>query len=295
MSNSYTIKLSPDLAGELQSFLLEHDFEFGEMTNAIWVAKGLDCRCTFYRSGKLLIQGKEAETWRGLLQSVDRTLEPFAEGLALHPTPPPQLWAGSDESGKGDYFGPLVVCTARVRRHQIQELSLLGVQDSKSLSDAKMVAMASRLKSMCPHHIVKIGPGRYNMLYPKFGSLNRMMGWAHAKAIVELSKTEALEWVLVDKFGDPGLVDRRVRADGAKVSISHRTKGESDPAVAVASIIARTVYLEALKRLSQRYNVTFSPGAGDKTIEVGRQLVAQHGRSVLNEVAKVHFANTDKI
>ena len=295
MANSYTIKLSTGIAPEIKSFLSDHDFEFSEMANALWVAKGVDCRCTFYRSGKLLIQGKEAETWRGLLQSVDPTLRPFAEGLRHHPVPHPQIWAGSDESGKGDYFGPLVVCAARVRRQQLQELSLMGVQDSKSLADSKIVDLATRLRRICPHQVVKIGPGRYNALYPKFGSLNRLMGWAHAKAIGELAKLERLDWVLVDKFGEPGIVDRRLHADGFPVPISHRTKGESDPAVAVASIIARSVFLEGLGRLGQRYHTQLAPGAGDKVNEIGKFLVANHGRSVLQEVAKVHFANTNKI
>lgn len=295
VSNSYTVKLDPTLAPEVKAFLASHDFQFGELVNALWVAKGIDCRCTFYRSGKLLIQGKEAEVWRGLLQAVDPTLRPFAEGLRFHPSPPPQVWAGSDESGKGDYFGPLVICAAKVHRRQLEELSLMGVQDSKNLSDTKILGLADQLKAACPHQVVKIGPGRYNALYPKFGSLNRFMGWAHAKAIAELTKREQVEWVLVDKFGEPSLVDRRLAQDDFQLTVTHRTKAESDPAVAVASVIARAVFVDGLARLSRQYGETLKPGAGDQTVAIARNLVAKHGRGILADVAKVHFANTEKI
>ena len=295
MARTYTVKLDTSVAVDVARFLNEHGFEFAEMVNALWVAKGPDCRCTFYRSGKLLIQGKEADVWRGLLQTVDPNLKPFAEGLAFHPDPRPQIWGGSDESGKGDYFGPLVVCAAQVRRNQVDTLSFMGVQDSKSLSDKKIVELAVELKSICPHFVVKVGPGRYNQLYPKFGSLNRLMGWAHAKAIDELMKRGQLDWVLVDKFGDPSLVNRRLKCEGSSVSVTHRTKAESDPAVAVASIIARAAFVESLERLSHRYGDHFIPGAGEPTLALGRRLVDRHGRAILEEVAKTHFANTLKI
>ena len=90
MASSYTLKLDPKLAIPVREFLMTHDFQFSTLNNAFWAAKGMDCRCTFYHSGKLLIQGKEADVWRGLLQEVDQRLTPFFEGLSLHPSPPPQ-------------------------------------------------------------------------------------------------------------------------------------------------------------------------------------------------------------
>ncbi|MHC4838568.1 MAG: DUF3378 domain-containing protein, partial [Planctomycetota bacterium] len=130
---SFTLKLPPARQDELRGFFLEHGFESRDAPHAFWQMRGPGCNATFYTSGKLLIQGKEADAWRGLLGDEHPEARPFQRALSKHPNPPPKVWIGTDEAGKGDYFGPLVVAGVALPRDRLEILQTLGVDDSKSL------------------------------------------------------------------------------------------------------------------------------------------------------------------
>jgi ribonuclease HIII len=295
MANSYTLKLGADTQTEVRAFFKDKGFEFHEAPHAFWNARGPQCNATFYRSGKLLLQGKEADTYRGLLGDDTPAARPFHQGLSLQPKPPPQTWIGTDEAGKGDYLGPLVVAGVLLKREHLEILHTLGVDDSKALSDHRLPEMVRAIEALGPSEVLVLSPPRYNEMYASMGNLNRMLAWAHAKVIESLAAQGDADWIIVDQFEKRGAVSRRVAAAGISLPITERPKGESDPAVAAASVLARAAFLRVLKSLGRRHGVTLRPGAGPPTLASARAFVQAHGREALNEVAKLHFATTGQL
>ena len=166
-----TLKLPPGREAQVRSFLEAADFEIAEADHAFYRARGRGVTATFYRSGKLVVQGAAAADWAqamtGEAAPGSPGGEPFAEGIARLPDPKPQAWIGIDETGKGDYFGPLVVVAARVENGQLPLLAELGVADSKSMSDVAAKRIAGDLKAVVPHHKLVLMPRKYNDLYAR--------------------------------------------------------------------------------------------------------------------------------
>ena len=295
MANSYTLKLGAAAQAEVRGFFQDKGFEFHEAPHAFWNARGPECNATFYRSGKLLLQGKEADVYRGLLGDETPGARPFHAGLILQPKPAPRTWIGTDEAGKGDYLGPLVVAGVLLKREHLEILHTLGVDDSKALSDHRLPEMVRAIEALGPSEVLVLSPARYNDMYASMGNLNRMLAWAHAKVIESLAGQGEAEWIIVDQFEKRGAVSRRVAAAGISLPITERPKGESDPAVAAASVLARAAFLRVLKSLSRRYQVELRPGAGGPTLASARAFVKAHGRDGLKDVAKLHFASTDQL
>lgn len=158
---------------------------------------------------------------------------------------------GIDESGKGDYFGPLVIAAVFIDATTQGELKLIGARDSKKLSDGRVLEMAPDIKTICPHSIIAIGPQKYNELYAKIKNLNRLLAWGHAKALENLlERGVTCERAISDQFGDERLILNALQEKGRTIVLEQRTKAESDLAVAAASILARAEFLIRLKRLS---------------------------------------------
>lgn len=293
--NTFTLKIPPSEAPHLKQFFLGHGFELKDLAHAFWQAKGLGCVASFYKSGKLVLQGPEADTWRGLLGDETPDARPYARALGKHPKPPPALWIGTDEAGKGDYFGPLVVAGVIVKRDQLDLLQTLGIDDSKALSDDRLPDMVRGIEAACVHEVMVITPATYNSLYERIGNLNKLLAWAHGKVIESLLEKEEAPYALVDKFADERVVRRALGPKGKAIHLEARTKAEEDPAVGAASVLARAAYLRTLRAAGRRMGVTLRPGAGAPTVRVGRSLVETHGKAILKDVAKLHFATTDQI
>jgi ribonuclease HIII len=303
MRHSITYRFGPDDLAIVRDLLASRGFRFDDAPHAYFTAKVPGCSATFYKSGKLLLQGKQAEFFAELLSpgNVRRIagVEPFAEALAKHPEHETGFsrWVGSDESGKGDYFGPLVVCAARVERDQLELLAELGAADCKSLSDKQVTEMAPALKATVAYRQIAVGPKRYNELYGKMGrNLNRLLAWCHARAIEDLLEAHPdAELIVVDRFGPPSRVEKALMDRGSQLPLVQRPRAEDDPAVAVASVIARNEFIWQLRKLGKRFGQRLPKGAGPPVDGAGRQLVAKQGAEVLSQVAKLHFKNTEKI
>ncbi len=223
---------------------------------------------------------------------------PYAAALAAHPLPLSDPWIGTDEAGKGDYFGPLVVAAAAVPRGMVEVLALLGVQDSKRLGDKRIRQIAPQLMATIPVNVVSIGPQRYNAIYPTIGNLNKLLAWGHARALENLledPRTEHCNYVLSDQFGDKSYLERALMKKGRLVRLDQRPKAEEDPAVACASIIARFTFITAMDRLSKRFDMEIPKGAGPKVLAAASALAKQHGEQVLLELAKTHFSTTVQV
>ncbi len=159
---------------------------------------------------------------------------------------------GIDESGKGDYFGPLVIAAVFVDATTQGELRLMQVRDSKKISDGRILEMAPDIKTICPHSVIAIGPQKYNELYEKIRNLNRLLAWGHAKALETLLERVTCERAISDQFGNERLILNVLQEKGRKIVLEQRTKAESDLAVAAASILARAEFLLRLKATLQR-------------------------------------------
>lgn len=200
---------------------------------------------------------------------------------------------GIDESGKGDYFGPLVIAAVFVDATTQGELALMEVRDSKKISDGRILEMAPDIKTICPHSVIAIGPQKYNELYAKIKNLNRLLAWGHAKALENLlERGVSCERAISDQFGDERLILNALQEKGRKIVLEQRTKAEADLAVAAASILARAEFLIRLKRLSEEIGTTLPKGASIAVELAGKMIVKKHGRERLQSVAKLHFKTT---
>jgi len=210
-------------------------------------------------------------------------------------TPAPTGRIGTDESGKGDYFGPLVVAAVWANQTIENKLTGWGVRDSKKLTDKRAIDLAAQIMVEIPHAVVVIGPEKYNQLYTKIRNLNRLLAWAHARAIENLLEDVSCGTVIADKFGDEKYIKDALLQKGREVTLIQRVRAESDVVVAAASIVARANFLERLAVLSKSAGVKLRKGAGDVVDQAGLQLLRTGGEDKLRGVAKWHFKNTQKI
>lgn len=201
---------------------------------------------------------------------------------------------GVDESGKGDYFGPLVIAACFVGPEHLAALE--GVRDSKTVTDTNAGKLAANIKAACPHTIITVLPPKYNELYAKIGNLNRLLEWGHAHAIADLlAKDLGPELAISDQFANPAGLRKRLAQKECEIPLVSVPRAESDLAVAAASILARAEFLRRLKQLGEEIGVPLPKGAGSPVEAAARQLVRERGREALPKVAKMHFKTTQKV
>lgn len=289
------VKLSPRAAPALEAELARAGFEFRSVPHALFSAKGDGVVATFYASGKLVVQGDGAQMFvaryaGGAAPAAAGSAAAASNSEADDPSARGPL-VGSDECGKGDYFGPLVVCAVRLSPEESAQLRAGGVRDSKTLSDDACIKLGGALRSRFAHAIARLDPPEYNATYARVRNVNGVLADLHAQAIRKLAQTG--DRVLVDKFADEKLL--RERLSGLDIELLQRVRAEAITAVAAASVIAREEFLTALHELSEEFAVDLHKGAGDPVDASGRRFVALHGAEGLARVAKVHFKNTQKI
>jgi len=203
---------------------------------------------------------------------------------------------GIDESGKGDYFGPLVIGAVYVDKDTETKLISLGVRDSKQLYDKRILQLAETIKTLCPYEVVVIGAKRYNELYEKMQNLNRLLAKGHAFTLEKLLEKMPCELAIADQFGNESYIREALLEKGRAIKLVQRHRAEEDIAVAAASVLARAAFVEHIEQLSRRLGITLPKGASDPAIvTVGRQIVAKYGRETLANVAKLHFKTTGDI
>jgi len=217
------------------------------------------------------------------------------EAVDREDTPPPTGWIGTDESGKGDYFGPLVVAAVWVNSEIEKKLLGWGVRDSKKITDKHATDLAAQIIAEIPHAVVLIGPEKYNELYAKIRNLNRLLAWAHARAIENLLDEVVCDTVIADKFGDEKYIKDALLQKGREVTLIQKVRAESDTAVAAASVVARAEFLQRLAILSKSLGVELHKGAADPVDQLGLQILRTGGEDKLRKAAKWHFKNTQKI
>lgn len=200
---------------------------------------------------------------------------------------------GVDESGKGDFFGPLVIAACYVGPEHLAELD--GVRDSKKLTDPVSLRLSTVIMRTCPHSIIAIGPAKYNELYEKFRNLNKLLAWGHARAIENVLELQPCDLVISDQFADPAGLKRQLFERGKTITLHSMVRAESDIAVAAASILARAEFLRRLKRLGEEFSIDLPKGASSAVIDAGKRFVAKHGAPELHKVAKMHFKTAQTV
>lgn len=259
---------------------------------AVWAARGASANVVAYRSGKVVFQGKGAADAAGRFLGESGGGGGSAEKVTV-PT------VGCDESGKGDFLGPLTTAAVLIRPGQDEVLRALGVRDSKAMSDAEALETAATLKEAYPSAVVTIQPPRYNEMHASMGAnLNRVLAWAHTTAIEELlSRADAGDAALIvlDQFERGGLVNRMRKERAKALRFEERPRAEAHPAVAAASVLARAAFLDGLARLGREVGVPLAKGGGAPADAAARRVVAKVGREGLARVAKMHFKNVEKL
>lgn len=297
MVTTYTSEISEDKIPALKEHLHKKGFLFKEAPHTFFSASSKKAKLSLkaYLKGTLLVQGKGTEEFiKFYLEPVLLKEIKFGYEEILQPEKK-QDKIGVDESGKGDYFGPLVIAGVYLPKGNIDTLKKMGVKDSKKLSPKKILNLAPKITSLLKTSKVTIMPQKYNSLFRKIQNLNRMLAWGHARVIENLLNQVQCKEVLIDKFGNENLVKNALLKKGKEINLSQRIKAESDLAVAAASIIAKAEFLKRLEEISKNYAIELPKGAGSKVDELGKKIVAKNGQDILEHIAKTHFRNTTKI
>ncbi len=202
---------------------------------------------------------------------------------------------GTDESGKGDYFGPLVTAGVYVPDGQEAVLKEIGVKDSKRVSDNRARDIAEQIKAGYSHSVVAIGPERYNQLYERLRNLNKILAWAHSRVIENILEEIPCSLAVTDQFGDKQFVLNALMKKGRDIKLIQKPRAEEDIAVAAASILARAEFIRRLGFLSRELGEELPKGSSPRSEETGLKLVRAHGPRILEKAAKIHFKLTKRI
>ena len=272
-------QLAPAAQARLERELSGGDFERRSVEHARFSVRGEGVVATLYRSGKLVLQGSAVRAFAERYLADERAPGSASPGAGTESSDLPiqvgeRTLIGSDEAGKGDYFGPLVVVAVRADPRERAELVRAGVADSKTLSDERVRVLAPALERRYAFASEVLEPADYNVEHPRHKSLNPLLAELHARCIRKLAAPGAL--VLVDKFADEKLVASRLA--GLDLELHQETRAEREPVVAAASVIARNLFLEGLKRLSDEFAVDLHKGAGEPTDRAAREFVRLVGR-----------------
>jgi ribonuclease HIII len=295
---SYTGKLTEAQSASLKEYLQENNFEFREVPYAKFAGAKDKLNVVFYESGKLVVQGK------GTQEFVEFVLEPVIlqeVKLGYEAVLNPELLLprlGIDESGKGDFFGPLCVAGVYVNEKIIAAWKEAGIRDSKNISsDKKIFELAKLIRETpgCVTSVVPIGNEAYNRLYVKMRSVNTLLAWGHARVIENLmGQNHRMNpppvRAISDQFAaDKATVGKAIMSLGRGIELVQRHKAEEDVAVAAASILARNEFVVRLAELGKQFGMTFPKGASAAVDSAAKEFILKHGVENFAKVAKTHF------
>lgn len=271
---------------------------------SVFAAKTPSCAITAYKSGKVLFQGKDGEAeaarWGTAAAPSSKKAAAPVPGSHLPQNIGEMSIVGSDEVGTGDFFGPITVVAAYVRRQDIPVLKELGVQDSKNLKDDKIIEIARQLVTFVPHSLLTLHNEKYNQMQMKGMSQGKLKALLHNQAInhvLEKIAPEKPEAILIDEFAKEQIYYAHLKGQKKIIreNVLFSTKAEGiHLGVAAASMIARYAFVRHFETLSKRAGFTIPKGAGAAVDKAAARLILDKGMDVLPEYVKLHFANTEK-
>ncbi len=257
--------------------------------------KSLKLQVFFGKKGiKTILQGnKESD----LYKRVNSIL--FGENLfPANEIIEPESYIGIDESGKGDYLGPLVIAGVFVDKEIKNQLIKTGVKDSKELTDYKIKNIAAEIKNILTiknYNVVAINPEKYNQLYSKIGNVNKLLAWGHARVLENLLSNVKTSDAISDKFGNENYIISSLMSEGKKVNLIQTHKGERFIGVAAASILAREKFIDWFTKQQKELKLNLPKGVSSLTENAAKNIVKEFGEDSLSKIAKLHFKTTKKI
>lgn len=295
------------------SALTQHYLSFKVTRNApgvLFAAKLPDTAITVYKSGKVLFQGNGAEREATQWGKPKATQQANSTSTAKKVASPkgellPDNFAGlsvlgSDETGTGDFFGPVTVAACFVSAEQIELVRELGVKDSKQLTDDLMRQIAPDLQATLTHSVLTLSNPKYNDVQAKGWSQGKIKALLHNQALKHVLRKmdgQKPEYILIDQFAERGIYYNHIKNEPEIIreNVLFSTKAEGlHVSVAAASIIARVAFLEEMDRLSQLAGMTLPKGAGPRVDEVAAKILLKDGEAALRSMTKWHFANAQK-
>lgn len=300
--NIFSQKVQISKQEAIKDFILQN---FEAIVNprqyAFWEIKHRDFTATFYNSSKFVIQGKN------ISMLLDKLGENFSSPFNPSPQPlnPSTLqpfnqnncspYIGTDESGKGDFFGPLVVAGVLIDEKNRQLFLDLGIKDSKTLKDEQMIKMAQQIQKYSIYSVIAISNTKYNELYAGFKNLNKLLAWGHARVIENILEKTDCKYALSDKFGDESLIKNALMKKGKTIQLEQRVRAESDIAVAAASVLARATFVQKMKTMENFYGCKFPKGCNSIVKTSADGFIKKYGKERLSEVCKTHFKTYNEI
>jgi len=292
--STYTIKLDDVQLERLRAVCAGRGWAPMEVPYARFAFRGPDVNVTAYDKRKVVVVAG-----RGTEEFVLHTLETevtqaprLGYDAVLHPD-----WfeahAGLDESGKGDFFGPVVAATVIAGKEAVEAWLAVGVKDSKRLADSQILKLDAVIRKT-PGAVVKTclcGMPKYNELMLKpHANLNRLLAWQHATALEQALNVKWVPWGLLDQFSKQPLTQRELaKKDVKNFDLRMRVRAEEDPVVAAASVVARAEYVRVIKKLSQHFGGPLQKGAGSRVKEQAAAIIHRFGAPALRDFAKLHF------
>ncbi|MGO9477165.1 MAG: ribonuclease HIII [Limisphaerales bacterium] len=296
--SSYTCKLTDEQASALEAALSSRGFKFRAVPYARFAGEKDKINVVFYESGKLVVQGK------GTREFIEFVLEPEVlkqARLGYETLLNPELLLpriGVDESGKGDFFGPLCIAGAYINESVVKAWQGAGIRDSKNISsDKKIAELAAKIRKTpgCVTTIVPVGNEAYNRLYAKMKSVNAMLAWGHARVIENLlgqrhRMNPPPVKAISDQFAaSKSVIEKALMAQGKSLQLVQRHKAEEDIAVAAASILARDEFVKGLAKLEKQFQAELPKGAGTNVDAAAKKFVEERGAGELAKISKLHF------
>lgn len=301
--NIFSEKIPVKNQGEIKDFITQN-FEavVAPKDYAFWHIKSSDFSATFYNSSKFVVQGKNIGPLLDAL-AAKFPFFPKSTGAAAKeakktedvPEVAYSTYIGTDESGKGDFFGPLCVAAVLIDENNRQLFIDMGIKDSKTLKDEQMVKMALQIQKHSTYSVVAMSNTKYNELYRKFKNLNKLLAWGHARVIENILEKKPCEYALSDKFGDESLIQNALIKEGKKIKLDQRVRAESDIAVAAASVLARATFVQKMKQMENFYGCKFPKGCSSQVKTSAKHFIEKYGKQRLEEVCKAHFKTYNEV
>lgn len=267
---------------------------------AIFQAQEEDTVITLYESGKAMFQGTSADVDAAMWGTIlDNTKEKKEEQKKKDQKYHNCSSVGSDEVGTGDYFGPIVVTAAYVKKEDVERLEKLGVGDSKKITDEKIKKITPELIKIVKYRSMILTNKEYNEKYTKDINMNKIKAILHNKVLYQLMTEEKpdVDYIVVDEFArEKRYYEYLEGIPNIQRNITFMTKAEDkNLAVASASIISRYIFLKEFDKLCDSIHIPLPKGAGRDVDEIGEEVVEKYGEEKLKEIAKYNFKNTDRI
>ena len=307
-----TLKVCEKTKNEMQEFF--EDFKRPKTPPyAVFQADDADTVVTLYESGKAVFQGRDADLSAKLWMEMERRNNPTKklevtnsedkkDDKKKKENNDPSVYnfttIGSDEVGTGDYFGPIVVTAAYVKKEDIPFLEELGIKDSKKMTDEKILDVVPKFYKKIDHSTLVLSNSEYNKRFKDGYNMNKLKAILHNKVLMNLKlKGYNYDYIVVDQFAEKYVYYNYLKATSNVVrDVTFMTKAEDKClSVACASLISRYIFIKEFAKICENVNTLIPKGAGTAVDDVAVKIVKKYGFEKLNDIAKVNFKNTEKI